>query len=76
MSKHRTINISIVPEFIELILFNSGFKRGDDYNISAGQVFFKCDLNRLKKQKVMSALAYNFPQYVFGWDSARTLTWN
>lgn len=76
MSNHRTINISIVPEFIELTLFNSGFKRGTDYSISAGHIYFKCDLNHLKKEKAMSALTYNFPQYSFVWESSRMLKWN
>lgn len=76
MSNHRFVSATTVIEYIKMALSASGFKRGSDYTITGSQVFFRTDMNFVKKNKVMSALTTNFPQYSFVWESSRMLKWN
>lgn len=74
-NRSRDNKRNAVEDYLKTTLSSSGLKRGTDYTLSEGQVFFKVIPESVKKNKLTQALSQLFPQFYFSWDSARMLTW-
>ena len=73
-SKMKSDNKAL-HDLIKTILSECGFKCGTDYTLSVSQLYFKVDMNHVKKSRIMNALEHNFPQFCFEWETSYKLTW-
>lgn len=61
-----------IQDFLRLLFFLHGFKRGKDYLIRGDHLYFIKDPQR---RKIISVLKEAYPQYNYCWESSRVLIW-
>lgn len=74
VKNHRTKDKDGLLEYIKVALSSSGFKKSD-YDLRNSTLYFKTQMDRVKKDKITATLSQAFPQYSFVWESNHLLTW-
>lgn len=70
--KSKEFKNPAIQDFLRLLFFLHGFKRGKDYSISRNHLYFIKDPQR---KKIISVLKEAYPQYNYCWESSRILIW-
>lgn len=75
MNNERKILTATVAEYAKMALSASGLKKGVDYYVTSSQIYFKVDMDGIKKRKMTATFETVFSQCFFCWETPRTLIW-